>query len=415
MFQLDEQSQMVGGVIRQWCQGTLAPRIPALEAGTEMPFALMKQMAKTFGFDAMLGGAVKKRLAKLRSGDAGPGDADAEKTLAKSMGNPMMMHVVVKELSRVSPGFAMGFGVSLGLVGGAIVSKGTADQIERWGLPVSTMQLIGSWCLTEPGAGSDAFGSMRTTATPDATPDGDGYILRGTKTFITNGPGADVFLVYAKIDRGEPEAERSVATFIVERGMAGVTVGPPFKKMGMRDSPTSEVAFDDVRLGVEHLLGGKEKGKGGRSDTKDSLGSERSGVPSMAWGIIERCYDASLAYVRERTQFGRPIGEFQAVQLKIADLYLKLRTVENIVYRLAWMQQAGVRDVPYINASKAMSAQLAVDAALMAIQIHGGYGYMEELGIEKLARDAKMLELGAGTTDINLLAAARQLIGITEG
>jgi len=196
--------------------------------------------------------------------------------------------------------------------------------------------------------------------------------------------------------------------------MPGVTVGPPFKKMGMRDSPTSEVFFDDVRLGAEHLLGGKEKGRGGRSDTKESLGNERSGVPSMAWGIIERCYDASLAYVRERKQFGRPIGDFQAVQLKIADLYLKLRTVENIVYRLAWMQQNGKRDVPYINASKAMSAQLAVDAAMIAIQIHGGYGYMEELGLEKLARDAKLLELGAGTTDINLLAAARELIGPLE-
>ena len=196
--------------------------------------------------------------------------------------------------------------------------------------------------------------------------------------------------------------------------MTGVTVGPAFKKMGMRDSPTSEVFFDDVRLGIEHLLGGKEKGRGGRSDTKESLGNERSGVPSMAWGIIERCFDASLAYVRERKQFGRAIGEFQAVQLKISDLYLKLRTVENIVFRLAWMQQHGVRDLPYINASKAMSAQLAVDAALTAIQIHGGYGYMEELGLEKLARDAKLLELGAGTTDINLLAAARQLIGVTE-
>jgi alkylation response protein AidB-like acyl-CoA dehydrogenase len=184
--------------------------------------------------------------------------------------------------------------------------------------------------------------------------------------------------------------------------------------MGMRDSPTSEVFFDEVKLGVEHLLGGKEKGKGGRTDTKDSLGNERSGVPSMAWGIIERCYDASLAYVRERKQFGRPIGEFQAVQLKITDLFYKLRTVENIVFRLAWMQQNNVKDVPYINASKAMSAQLAVDAALTAIQIHGGYGYMEELGLEKLARDAKLLELGAGTTDINLLACARQLIGVSE-
>ena len=408
MFQLDEQSQMVAGVIRQWCQSTLQPRIPALEAGTEMPFDLMKKMSKTFGFDAMLGGAVKKRLERLRKGDID--DEKLEKTMSSATGSPMMMHVVIKELSRVSPGFAMGFGVSMGLVGGAIVAKGTVEQIERWGLPITTVQQIGAWCLTEPGAGSDAFGSMRTTAVPD----GSSYVLNGSKTFITNGPGADVFLVYAKIDRGEPEAGRGLATFIVERGAAGVTVGPPFKKMGMRDSPTSEVFFDDVRLGVEHLLGGREKGRGGRTDTKDSLGNERSGVPSMAWGIIERCYDMSLAYVRERRQFGRAIGEFQAVQLKIADLFLKLRTVENIVYRLAWMQQHGKRDVPFVNASKAMSALLAVEASLTAIQVHGGYGYMEELGLEKLARDAKMLELGAGTTDINLLAAARELIGITD-
>jgi alkylation response protein AidB-like acyl-CoA dehydrogenase len=317
----------------------------------------------------------------------------------------MMMHVVVKELSRVSPGFAMGFGVSIGLVGGALVSKGTADQIEKYGLPISTMQQIGAWCLTEPNAGSDAFGSMRTTAKPV----GDGYVLSGSKTFITNGPGADVFLVYAKIDRGEPEAERGLATFIVERTMTGVTVGPPFKKMGMRDSPTSEVFFDDVKLGIEHLLGGKEKGKGGRTDTKDSLGNERSGVPSMAWGIIERCYDMSLSYVRERKQFGRAIGEFQAVQLKITDLFLKLRTVENIVFRLAWMQQNGVKDVPYINASKAMSAQLAVDAALTAIQIHGGYGYMEEYPVCRFYRDAKILTIGEGTDEVLQMVIARAL------
>jgi acyl-CoA dehydrogenase len=418
MFRLDEQTQMVAAMVRQWCQAQLAPKIPALEAGTEQPFELMKKMANSFGFDAMLGGSVKKRIAKLRAGDTGtragdaePDDKDAARTLGAGVGNPMMMHVVVKELSRVSPGFAMGFGVSMGLVGGAIVAKGTADQLERWGLPLATVQQIGAWCLTEPGAGSDAFGSMRTVARPE----GAGYVLSGSKTFITNGPGADVFLVYAKVDRGEPESERGVATFIVERGLPGVSVGPAFKKMGMRDSPTSEVFFDGVKLGAEHLLGGKEKGRGGRSDTKDSLGSERSGVPAMAWGIIERCYDASLAYVRERKQFGRPIGEFQAVQLKISDLFLKLRTVENVVYRTAWMQQHGVRDMPFVNASKAMCAQLAVDAALTSIQIHGGYGYMEELGLEKLARDAKLLELGAGTTDINLLACARELIGVGGG
>ncbi|HEY1812698.1 MAG TPA: acyl-CoA dehydrogenase family protein [Kofleriaceae bacterium] len=394
MFELDEQTTMVGKMVRQWCQSQLAPKIPALEAGTEQPFDLMKQMAKTFGFDAMLGSAVKKRIAKLRAGDV----SDPE-SIGRGVGSPMMMHVVVKELSRVSPGFAMGFGVSMGLVGGAIVGKGTADQIERWGLPLATLQQIGSWCLTEPGAGSDAFGSMRTTARAEA----GGYVLAGSKTFITNGPGADVFLVYAKLGDG-------VVTFIVERGMPGVTVGPPFKKMGMRDSPTSEVFFDNVKLGAEHLLGGQVSG--GRSATKESLSTERSGVPAMAWGIIERCYDMSLAYVRERSQFGRPIGAFQAVQLKIADLFLKLRTVENVVFRTAYLQLKGIRDAPFANASKAMCAQLAVDAAMTAIQIHGGYGYMEELGLEKLARDAKLLELGAGTTDINLLAAARELIGL---
>jgi len=412
MFVLDEQTRMVQQMVRQWCESQLAPRIPAFESGAEMPFDLMKKMAKTFGLDQMVGAAIKKRIAKLRAaeaGEAGQGDGEGGgKGLAGALGGePMMMMVFVKELSRVSPGFAMGWGVSMGLAGGAVLAKGTADQLERWGLPLATMQKVGSWCLTEPGAGSDAFGSMKTTARPD----GDGYLLSGSKTFITNGPGADIFVVYARIDRGEPVDQQGVATFIVERDAAGFTVGPPFKKMGMRDSPTSEIFFDDVRLGPEHLLGGREKGRAGRADTKESLGNERSGVPAMAWGIIERCYDQSVAYVRERRQFGRRIGDFQAVQLKIADLYLKLRNVENTVFRLAWMQKTGARDPAFVNASKAWCSQAAVDAALTAIQIHGGYGYMEELGIEKLARDAKLLELGAGTTDINLLSAARTLIG----
>src|ERR1700742_4757281 len=173
MFELDEQTQMVATMVRQWCQTQLAPKIPVLETGSEQPFELMKKMAKTFGFDAMLGASVKKRIAKLRDPKSEGAD-DGDRVLAKGVGSPMMMHVVVKELSRVSPGFAMGFGVSMGLVGGAIVAKGTADQIERWGLPLATLAKIGSWCLTEPGAGSDAFGSMRTTATRD----GGGYVLK---------------------------------------------------------------------------------------------------------------------------------------------------------------------------------------------------------------------------------------------
>ena len=406
MFELDEQARMVQKMVRQWCDAQLAPKIPALEHGELQPFDLMKQFAKTFGLDAMAGASVKKRIHKLREG----GEAEKEGLAGSMGGDPMLPQVLIKELSRCSPGFAMGWGVSVGLAGGAVVSKGTADQLERWGLPLVTVQKIGSWCLTEPGAGSDAFGSMKTTA---RAVDG-GYRLSGSKTFITNGPGADIFVVYARIDRGEPREQQGIATFIVEKGMPGFSVGTPFKKMGMRDSPTSEIFFDDVELTTEHLLGGREPGRAGRGDTKDSLSNERSGIPAMAWGIIERCYDQALAHVRSREQFGRPIGEFQAVQLKIADLYLKLRLVESVVVRTAWMQKQGQRDVAFVNAAKAWCSQAAVDASLMTIQILGGMGYMEEVGIEKLARDAKLLELGAGTTDINLLSAARSLIGVGQ-
>jgi alkylation response protein AidB-like acyl-CoA dehydrogenase len=407
-FELSEQARMVQGVVRQWCEKTLAPRIPALEAGEEMPWELMRQFVRSFGLDQMSAAGVKKRIARLREARTSA-DGGGEDLTSAAGGDPMLMMTVVKELSRVSPGFAMGFGVSLGLAGGALLAKGTAEQLERWALPVVTMEKIGSWCLTEPGAGSDAFGSMKTTATPEGG--GDAYVLRGGKTFITNGPGADVFVVYARIDRGQPRAEQAVATFVLERGMPGFTQGQPFKKMGMRDSPTCELFFDDVRVPAAHLLGGKEP-TSGRQDVKESLGNERSGIPAMAWGIIERCYEATKAYVLERQQFGRPIGEFQAVQLKIADMYLKLKNVENMVFRLAWMQQKKLKDAAFVNASKAYCSQACVDVALTAIQCHGGYGYMEEFHLEKLARDAKLLELGAGTTDINLLTAARQELGL---
>jgi len=404
-FALSEQQQMVQQMVRQWCERTLLPKLPALEAGELEPWALMREFQRTFGLDQMAASGVKKRIGRLREGDTTPREDLID---SAGGGDALMSFIVIKELSRASPGFAMGWGVSVGLAGGAIISKGTAEQLERWALPVVSLEKVASWCLTEPGAGSDAFGSMKTTARPD----GDEYVINGGKTFITNGPGAEVFVVYARIDRGEPRPEQPVACFVLERGMPGFSVGKPFKKMGMRDSPTCELFFEDVRVPAANLLGGREKGAAGRRDVKESLGNERSGIPAMAWGIIEKCYEQSKRYVIERQQFGRPIGEFQAVQLKIADMYVKLKNVENIVFRLAWMQKEKQRDLAFINASKAYCSATCVDVALTAIQCHGGYGYMEEFHLEKLARDSKLLELGAGTTDINLLTAARQELGL---
>jgi len=416
MFELSEPQRLIQDMVRQWCDRELRPQLSRLEAGDLLPYDLRRDLARQFGLSDLARGSLEKRVRKLRERAARGEDdpAGAGSGLGEMLGDgemggdPMMFAILAKELCRVSPGFASSWGVSLALAGGAIITKGTADQIERFGIPVATLDKIGSWCLTEPGAGSDAFGSMLTTAKPD----GDGYVLDGQKTFITNGPYADVYVVYAKVDRGQPREKMAINTFVLERGMPGFTQGKPFKKMGMRDSPTGELFFDGVRVPKENLLGGREKTGEGRADTKESLGNERSGLPAMAWGIVEECYERSVKYVTERRQFGRPIGEFQAVQLDVADMYVKLKNVENIVFRTAWLQQKGIRDLAFVNASKAYCSQVAVDVALKAIQLHGGNGYMEEFHIEKLARDAKLLELGAGTTHINYLTAARALLGV---
>lgn len=413
MFEPSDMARMAGQMAKQWVDAKLFPALPKLESGEMLPYDLMRDMAKSFGISDMAKMALQKKVKKMREGGAeGVKGAGLAALMADAGGeaggmDPMIGMMIAKEMCRASPGFSMGWGVSVALAGGAIIGKGTADQIEKYGIPLATVDKIGSWCLTEPGAGSDAFGSMRTTAKPD----GDDYILKGQKTFITNGPYADYYVVYAKVDRGQPREQMAVNAFILERGMPGFSQGKPMKKMGMRDSPTGELFFDEVRVPKSQLLGGVEKGSEGRSDTKESLGTERSGLPAMAWGIIEECLERSVKYVNERQQFGRPIGEFQAVQLDIADMYMKLKNVENICYRLAWMQKKGIADVAFVNASKAYCSQACVDASLRAIQLHGGYGYMEEYHIEKLARDSKLLELGAGTTHINYLSAARAVLG----
>ncbi len=405
MFELTEQQKMIQDVMRSYITKEIQPHVEAMEDGEISSFDLTRKMMNVLGGEAMIKPALEKiakkrekgekervNIAKVMSGEETGGLGD----------DPMIMMILVKEISRVSPGMAMSFGVSLGLVGSNILGKGTARQIREYAIPIMTQEKIGSWCLTEPGAGSDAFGSMKTVARPDE----DGYILNGSKTFITNGPVADIFLVYAKLDRGEPPEDRPVHTFIIEKGMEGFSTGKPFQKLGMKDSLTCEIFMEDVKLEKKHLLGEEEK-KGGRQATKESLGAERSGVPAMCLGIIERCYEECLEYARTRNQFGRPIGAFQAVQLRITRMYTHLKNVENAVFRLAWMQQNGIRDVSFINASKVYTSQAAVDVTNDAIQIFGGYGYMREYPVEKMFRDAKLLELGAGTTDINALTAAR--------
>lgn len=410
MFALNEQQKMIQDVLRSFMKKEIQPHVHDMEDGKISCFELTRKMMNLLGGEALMKPALEKLAKKREQGEKSGGNIG--KLLSGDEGggglgdDPMIMMILVKEMSRVSPGMAMSFGVSLGLVGAAILGKGTARQIRQYGIPIMTQQKIGAWCLTEPGAGSDAFGGMKTTARVK----GDKYILNGSKTFITNGPVADIFLVYAKLDRGQSPEDRPVHTFIIERGMKGFATGEPFHKLGMKDSPTSEIFMDDVELGIENILGETED-RGGRQATKESLGNERSGIPSICLGIIERCYDECIEYAKTRVQFGKPIGHFQAIQLKIAKMYISLKNVENTVYRLAWMQKNNIRDISFVNASKVYTSQAAVEVANEAIQIFGGYGYMREYPIEKMYRDAKLLELGAGTTDINAMTAARNELG----
>jgi len=400
MFELNEEQRIVENVFRQFSEKELYPQVEKFESGEALPYDLMRKMNKELMGGDQRGKALIDRLEKgERGSDSAPQESRREDTLISS--------IILKELSRVSPGFCMSWGASIGLCGGNIASKGTPDQIRKYAVPVITMEKIGAWGLTEPGAGSDAIGSMRTTAKPE----GEFYKLNGSKTFITNAPYADTFLIYAKIDRGQPRQEQQAHGFILERGMKGLSTGKPLKKMGMKDSPTGEIFMEDVMVPANNLLGGSEK-QGGRDEVRMSLGNERSGISPMCLGIIEKCYELSIKYAKERIQFGRPIGEFQAIQLKLADMYIGLKNSWDIIFHLAWMSKTGKRDMAYVCAAKVYTARTAVQAALDAIQIHGGYGYMEEYRVEKLMRDAKLLEIGAGTTDINALYAARLELGL---
>jgi len=299
-------------------------------------------------------------------------------------------------------------GVSMGLTSAAITSKGTIEQKERWAPDLLTMDKIGAWAITEPGSGSDAFGSMRSTARRD----GDQYVLNGSKTFITNGPFADTIVFICKLDEGNPPEQRKVLSFVLDSGMPGLTQSKPLRKMGMHSSPTGELFLDDVRVGIDRLIGETEDlPAGGRDGAKATFQLERSGVAAMSLGIIEECLELSVRYARDRVQFGKPIGEFQLIQDKLARMEVARLNVQNLVFRTIEMAAAGrAMSLAEASAMKLYSARAAVEVALEAVQLFGGNGYMSEYRVEQLARDAKVLQIYGGTDEIQISQIARSLV-----
>jgi alkylation response protein AidB-like acyl-CoA dehydrogenase len=404
MFELDETQRMVESAARSWCETELAPALPELESGEILPYELLRRLGADLGVSEMLTAMAEQRLKRLRGDAAKPERSETGGTSTGLGGDPMLTSVLLKEISRVSPGVGMVLISSLGC-GMTILERGSAEVIERYAVPIFRQEKVGAWALTEPSAGSDAFGGMRTAAVAD----GDAFVLNGQKTFISNAPYADIFAIYARVRSGDgPGPARA---FVVERGVDGLETGPPMRKMGMHDSPTGEIFLRDCRVPKENLLGGLE-GKGGGSGAAalDTINAERSVMPAMCLGIIERCVEESVSYARTREQFGRPIGEFQGLAFKIARMELDLENARNLVFKLAWAQRAGKLDPRLASLAKLYCAEAAVRVSLDAIQVHGGAGYMAELPIEKLMRDAKMFEIGGGTNEIQLETIARSLL-----
>jgi alkylation response protein AidB-like acyl-CoA dehydrogenase len=414
MFEWSDEHQMIRTAVRDFIERELVPVHDELEHGDLPPYDLLRRFFSAFGMDALARESFKRRIERERAADAGEQRAaegdDASEGQPRAVGMTM---IPIIELCRYSPGLVTAMGVSMGLTSAAIMSRGTIPQKERWALPLLTMEKVGAWAITEPGSGSDAFGSMRSTARRD----GDEYVLNGSKTFITNGPYADTIVFICKLDEGNPPEERKILSFVLDSGMPGLEQSKPLRKMGMHSSPTGELFLTDVRAGRDRLLGETEEvAAGGREAAKDTFQIERSGVAAMSLGIIERCLELSVQYAKDRVQFGKPIGEFQLIQDKLARMEVARLNVQNLVFRYLEMSEAGKSlTLAEASAMKLYSARAAVEVALEAVQVFGGNGYMAEFHVEQLARDAKVLQIYAGTDEIQITHIARDLLSRSPG
>ncbi|HEY5842827.1 MAG TPA: acyl-CoA dehydrogenase family protein [Mycobacterium sp.] len=416
MIEWSDVDLAVRDAVRQFVDKEVRPHVDALESGDMEPYPIIRKLFSTFGIDAMSRESLDKRLARMRDGTAASGGAGASGGMfGGGSAQAGMGFVVISELCRVSMGIVTGLGVSLGLTVPTIAGRGTLAQQERWLPGLVTYEKIGAWAITEPDSGSDAFGGMKSYVVR-ATDGSDDYILNGQKTFITNGPDADVVVVYAKLDEGDPsidKRDRKVLTFVLDRGMEGFVQSKPFRKMGIHSSRTGELFFNNVRLGRDRLLGETEdNGAGdGRDSARSNFSAERIGVAAMALGVIEECLRLSVDYAKARTLWGKEIAQFQLIQLKLANMEVARMNVRNMLFRVIEAAQTGTPiSLAEASAIKYYCSQAATDVAMEAVQLFGGNGYMTEYRVEQLARDAKSLMIYAGSNEVQITHVARGLL-----
>jgi isovaleryl-CoA dehydrogenase len=381
-FQLTDEQRWIKDTVYKWAVNELGPLQEKIDEEDWFPPDFFQKCAQI----GILGITIDEKYGGL-SGDV------------------LMQTLAIEEMSRICPALAMTYGAHSNLCANNIHKNASEYLKEKYLPPMVSGKKIGALGLTEPNAGSDAM-SLRTRAVRK----GDKYILNGTKIFITNGPVADTLLVYAKT---QPElGAKGISAFIVEKDFPGFSVARKLKKCGMRGSPTAELIFEDCEVPAENLVGQENKGV---NVVTSGLDIERIVLAGGSLGMAQQALDCSIRYSVEREQFGQSIASFQMVQQKLADMYTRTEAARLLVYRAAETAQHAERGGKGTELTKQAAAAilLAAETATwvcdQAIQIHGGYGYCLEFPVQKLWRDAKLYEIGAGTSEIRRLIIAREL------
>lgn len=376
-YEFTETQLMIRDTARQFALEELAPTADERDEKEEFPTEAVKKMGE-LGFMGM--------MVSERYGGAGL--------------DTISYVLAMEEIAKVDASACVIMSVNNSLVCWGLETYGTEDQKERYLKNLATGTMLGAFALSEPEAGSDAT-NQRTTARRE----GEYYILNGTKNFITNGSQADVVLVMASTDRSK--GAKGVSAFIVEKNIPGFSVAKKEKKLGIRSSDTVSLAFQDCRIPASNLLG--KEGEGIKFALK-TLDGGRIGIATQALGIAEGSLDASVKYAKERKAFNHPIAEFQGIQFKLADMATKIEAARGLILNAAALKD---RNQPYATPAamaKLFASKVAVESALEAIQIHGGYGYVREYKVERFLRDAKITEIYEGTSEIQKVVIGRSLL-----
>ena len=377
-FQLNDEQRMVRDMVRELAQKEIAPRAAQVDKTEEFPAENIRKMAEL----GLLG------LPYPEEYGGGGGDY-------------VSYAIAVEEIARACGSTALIYAAHVSLGCGPIYYFATEGQKKKWLPRLCNGEGLGAFGLTEPEAGSDA-GATRTTAVRD----GDYYVLNGSKMWITSGAIADVVTCTAKTDL--EAGTRGISCFLVEKGTPGFIPGKNEPKMGLKGSVTSALSFENCRVPAGNLLG--KEGEGFRQ-MLIILDNGRISIGAMALGLAQAAFEEAVRYARERVQFGQPIANFQAIQWMIADMATEIDAARMMVYRAAALKDAGLRFTKEAAMAKLYASEVAERAAFKAVQIHGGYGYSREYPVERIYRDQRLCTIGEGTSEIQRLVIARQVLG----